>query len=210
MGKNTKPINTITNKEVYWIFVNDIRKDSIVIDKLEQSLKFKDGNWDEIFMISHILKDTRIRAFQIKILYNLIPCNLYLRKISKSEMDKCTSCDKLDDPIHYFYECKQVTPLWNSFKLWWNRTTGENINLDPKSVIIGKVGDQKKLGTLNACILIAKWHIYKRKLDESIPFFYNFLRELKYYLKIEKTIALRNGRLEAYYQTWQIIEQNIT
>jgi hypothetical protein len=163
-----------------------------------------------IFTIPKVVRNTKIRAFQYKVLYKLVPCNLYLKKIQRSDTDKCNKCNILDDLKHYFYKCQEIKSFWNRFCTWWKEITGEEIELDEIKIIYGIVDNLGKNETLNACILNAKWYIYKCKLGENSIFFYSFLCDLKYFLIIEKTIALRNNNYHKYSQMWLKIEDHIT
>jgi hypothetical protein len=93
---------------------------------------------------------------------------------------------------------------------WWNAMSGELTFLDKASALTGFIGKHKNIDTLNACLLLAKRHVYKKKLNDSEIFFYNFLRDLKYNLNTEKMIALRNDRLHQYTNKWQFVEDHIT
>jgi hypothetical protein len=88
--------------------------------------------------------------------------------------------------------------------------TDENIELTDINVIYGIIDEVEENETLNACILIAKWYIYKCRLDEKSIFFYSFLCDLKYFLIIEKTIALRTNNYLKYTEMWLTIEDNMT
>jgi hypothetical protein len=210
IGKITKPLCKITNKDVYWTFVRNIQKEPIFTVKLEQELQIKKEEWPIIFKIPKTINDTKIRAFQYKLLFSLLPCNLYLKRIKRSLTDRCNKCSKLDDTAHYLFECEQVVPFWSSFMNWWNAVSGNMTFLDKASALTGFIGHHKNKDTLNACLLLAKWHVYKNKLNDSEIFFYNFLRDVKYNLNIEKTIALRNDRLQQYTTKWQCVEDYIT
>ena len=210
IGKTMKPLRKITNKDLYWTLVRNIQEEPIFTVKLQQELKIKTEEWPIIFKIPSTISDTKIRAFQYKLLFSLLPCNLYLSRIKRSSTDKCPKCSKLDDTAHYLFECKQVVPFWSSFMNWWNAMSGEITFLDKASALTGFIGQHKNLDTLNACLLLAKWHVYKNKLNDSEIFFYNFLRDVKYNLNIEKTIALRNDKMHKYINKWQFIEDYIT
>jgi hypothetical protein len=93
---------------------------------------------------------------------------------------------------------------------WWNAMTNSVIFLDKRSALTGFIGPQDIFQTLNACLLLAKWHVYKCNLDESEVFFHNYLRELKYHLDTERTIAIRNNKIQGYTKRWQIVEDYIT
>jgi hypothetical protein len=143
-------------------------------------------------------------------LYNLTPCNVYLKRIKKSDTDKCDKCQLLDDITHYLFECNQVKIFWNSFSNWWKNLTNETIEITKQTVLLGFLGKTQKYKQINACILLAKWHIYKTKLNQTNVCFYKFLCELKYFLVIEQTIAIRNNKLVSYSDTWQKIEDHLT
>jgi exonuclease III len=210
IGKNDKPLNNITNKDLYWVLVRNIQEEPIYKAKLQFELKIKEEEWPIIYKIPRTIQDTKIRAFQYKLLFSLLPCNLYLHRIKKSNTDKCNKCPKLDDTAHYLFECEQVVPFWSSFMNWWNDMTGDLTFMDKASALTGFIGKHKYIDTLNACLLLAKWHVYKNKLNDSEIFFYNFLRELKYNLDTEKLIALRNDKLHLYTNKWQFVEDYIT
>ena len=57
---------------------------------------------------------------------------------------------------------------------------------------------------------MAKWYVYKSKLNESGTFFYKFLCELKYNILIEKTIAIKNDTLQKYINKWEMIDRELT
>jgi hypothetical protein len=93
---------------------------------------------------------------------------------------------------------------------WWNEMTNSVIFLDKRSVLTGFIGPHEIFQTLNACLLLAKWFVYRRKLDESEVFFRLYLCDLKLNLDLEKTIALRNNNLSKYVKRWQLVEDYIT
>jgi hypothetical protein len=127
IGKIDKPIQIITNKEIYRSFVRKIQVKPVILEKMERELKIKNTQWIEIFTLTKDINHTKMRAFQYRILYNLIPCTLYLKIINRSETDKCPMCGELDDIIHYFYECTETRVFWNSFLKWWKQMTGDEI-----------------------------------------------------------------------------------
>jgi hypothetical protein len=88
--------------------------------------------------------------------------------------------------------------------------TGNLTFLDKCSALTGFIGQHEKIDTLNACLLLAKWHVYKNNLNETEIFFYNFLCDLKYHLRLEKMIAIKNDRLDTYETKWQFVDDYIT
>ena len=210
INKNLKSLSLITNKDIYWIHVREKQIAPIIKEKLGQMLDIEESDWENIFLISKTVRNTKLRAFQYKVLFNLIPCNLYLKRIKRNDTDKCDQCGMLDDQTHYFYECNQNRIFWSGFNKWWMDVTGINIQIDQKIVLVGCLENTECVDELNACILIAKWHIYRNKLNNELIFFYKYLCELKYALMIEKRIALRSNNMQKFDKTWQKIEEYIT
>ena len=210
INKNPKSLKLVTNKDIYWLHVKKKQVEPIIKAKLEHELGINEEDWESIFLIPKTVMNTKIRAFQYKVLFNLIPCNMYLKKIQRSDTDRCDQCGALDDPIHYFYECEQMETFWSRFNNWWKNMMDIELNLNRKVILVGCIDNIDKVDTLNACILIAKWHIYKNRLNNDRIFFYKFLCELKYALIIEKKIALRNNNLQKYNMSWERVENFIT
>jgi hypothetical protein len=210
INKKPKIINKVSNKDIYWVMVKNIQVKPIIIEKFKIELGIEETRWKQIFTIPRVLRDTKIRAFQYKLLFKLTPCNHYLKKIQKSESDLCNWCNKVDDTAHYFAECQQLTIFWNNFAKWFARATDTYLILTLEDIIVGVTKNEKHTDCLNACLLLAKWHIYKNKLNQTETFFYRFLCEIKYYIIVEKTIALKNNRLAQFTEMWQEVEDYIT
>ena len=79
--KKYKNINKVTNKDIYWTYIRNIQKEPIHKVKLEQELHIKEDEWNTIHKIPSTIRDTKICAFQYKLLFSLLPCNLYLNRI---------------------------------------------------------------------------------------------------------------------------------
>jgi hypothetical protein len=116
----------------------------------------------------------------------------------------------MDDTAHYFVSCPNLTPFWSSFTQWCQGMLEEKINFTVEDVLLGILETGIRVDTLNACILIAKWHIYKNKLNQEDTFFYIYLCELKSYINTEKNIALKNNKLSQYTHMWQPVEEYLT
>jgi hypothetical protein len=210
IGKQYKPIQLITNKDIYWSFVSKKQVKPVITESIQMEFGIENEKWEEIFMLPKVIQDTKIRTFQYKILFNLIPCNLYLKRIKRSDTDKCFNCNLLDDIAHYFYECRENRNFWNSFTKWWENITGNVVSINSKVTRLGYLEDDTKKDTLNACLLLAKWYIYRCRLDQSQPFLYKYLCNLRYHIIVEKLIAIQNNRLEKYIQMWQLVDDYLT
>jgi exonuclease III len=200
-----KCIQKIQNKDLYWILVENKQCQPIIKDKwtVKLGINISEKDWTNIFTIPKVVKDTKLRAFQYKVLFNLIICKSYLHKIGKAPNDKCDKCNKPDHLIHFFFECDETKNFWINFSTWWENITHEHINVTKKEAIVGFLDAPD---SLNACILFAKWFIYREKINNRNTFFFKFQYELKYRLAAEKIIAINNNKLEKYTTIWRAFE----
>ena len=210
INKQQIPIHKVTNKLLYWALIKEKQTVPIIKDKWNTEFGLNDKDWEQIFLISRVINDTKIRVFQYKLLFNLIPCNLYLFRIKKSDTYNCQSCNVTDNVTHYIYSCNEVIQFWNSFERWWKNMTDEMIIIDKKTVILGDIAKKNSNTRLNACILLAKWFIYVEKLNNNKIFFYKFLCHLKYKIRIEKITFTRTDKIHKYLELWGQIEDFIT
>jgi hypothetical protein len=140
------------------------------------------------------------------VLYNLIVCKAYLHKIGKSPTDLCDKCNLPDTVIHFLHDCNETANFWITLSRWWENITHEHVIFTNNDTILGLLNASD---TLNACVLFAKWFIYREKINNRNTFFYKFQYELKYRLAAEKIIAINNNKLDKYYFNWRIIEQEL-
>jgi hypothetical protein len=85
----------------------------------------------------------------------------------------------------------------------------EHITLTKEIVLMGDTISDNISDRLNACIQLARWYIYCEKLNLQEPFFYRFLTQLKYKIKIEEIICLRNGNIIKHTNMWDEITEYI-
>ena len=209
IDKHDLPLRYVTNKQVYWKIIKNIQISHVTKIKWETELVIDEKQWPDIFYNSFKIRDTKIRAFQYKLIMNLVPCNLYLYRIGKLNSYKCNYCANIDHISHYFYECEDTKFFWLNLQNWWNNLSDGNIQLDKRAAIIGVAGKKKVLDKLNAILQLARWYIYTEKLNLQSPFLYKFLIQLKYKLKVEKLIYLRNNKLAKYENMWEDVEEYI-
>ena len=204
--KHELPLQYITNKQVYWKIIKSIQLPHVTKTKWETELNIDEKEWVNIFYNSFKIRDTKIRAFQYKLILNLVPCNLYLYRIGKTNSYKCNFCVNIDHISHYFYECEHTLLFWSSVQNWCNRLLDVNLELNKTSAMFGISGKTKKADKLNAILQLARWYIYTEKLNAQNPFLYRFLIRLKYKLQVEKLIYLRNNKLAKYESMWEDVE----
>jgi hypothetical protein len=207
--KGILPINLMTNKRIYWELIEKIRATPITKAKWIIEFNLPEEEWENIFEISKVIRDTKIRTFQYKLLFNLIPCNSYLHKIGKADTNICHFCNTVDSINHYFYECDETKKFWHSLQTWWNAMENDNIKITKELALIGAIHEISKNEKLKAILQLARWHIYVEKLRINQPVLYKFLCILKYKIKIEKAICKNDNQIKLYNKLWLDIENQI-
>ena len=151
---------------------------------LEEDLgEFWKGYYTLPFKISI---DTRLRAFQMKILHRTLPLNKWLFKCKLKETPTCTFCNIYNETIeHLLWECNFSKNIWIKISNWITsllpnepKETFQN-----KNILLGTTSGDISIEYIK---LLTKRYLYDCKLDGNIPRFENLLQVIKYAIKISK------------------------
>jgi hypothetical protein len=83
------------------------------------------------------------------------------------------------------------------------------ISIDISTAMFGIKSKNDKFNKINACLQMARWHIYIEKLNTHEPSLYKCLCLLRYKIRIEKIISLRNNVMNKFDKLWGEIEEQI-
>jgi hypothetical protein len=202
-----------TNKDIYWKLVSKKQIRPIVALKWCDRYDIPEEDWKIIFKNYAEIKDSKLKAFQFKILNNVIPCNSYLKKIGKSETDKCPSCNEIEDLVQYFIGCPLATNIWLQIRRWWKGITGQDINFSEQDIILGlkqrnfKIDKQEQL---NRIMMIVKWKIHANKQLGQESWLHQILNNIKQMIKIEEIIAAKHNKQKKHDDLWTEVEDYLT
>ena len=217
ISQNKYNISKVNTNIFYNFFIEKKRREPTCIRKwTEEYPGFKDASedlWPNIFRLPfNIIKDTYFQTFQYKIIHRLITCQKKLSEMKIADSPKCKFCNEDDTIRHFFLFCPKIDAFWFSFISWWNGLGGLHIPTGSEClqecILFGFQEKDVIFDTLNYCIIIAKYHIYCKRLhnDNNVDF-YQYLIELKYRLKIEKTICSNSNTLKSFDKYMFIYEQ---
>ena len=123
-------------------------------------------------MASFATKESRLRLLHFKILHNIYPTNILLKKMGIKNSDRCEFCDERDVIEHMFINCKLLKYFWNNvFQTIYNHTNVKFPQTD-KDILFGynyesvKSG-KDKINTANHILLIAKLSISKFRYGKT-------------------------------------------
>jgi hypothetical protein len=202
----------VLNRDIYWELVS--RKMTRPICALKWCTKYEIGDeaWKTIYKQYSIIKDTKLKAFQFKVLNNLLPCNLYLARIGKCKSIKCTQCDEIEDITHYLVNCPVTRNLWDQLSLWWKDLSGQEVVITERDIILGLGHKNYNIvmqDQLNSILMAVKWKIHaKKQMGEDIHFF-QIVTAIKRMIETMNFIAIRNGKSLKHNNTWGAISEHI-
>ena len=167
---------------------------------------FENLNWEDIF--SHCYKttiDPQLRWFHIRLLHRLLPTQrfLFLRNIVDSPL--CNFCQQEEQSItHLFYDCDIVRQFWMQFhaQLRDKCQHVENFHFDKELIIFGTKTNIKNDQVIDLMVLLAKFYIYKCKLQNVNPDFRVFLVHLKNRHVTEQYASSVNGNRYDFDLKW--------
>ena len=208
-----KPLTEFTSKDLYWLLMNE--KTSKHTPSCQ--VKWKDVcpsdilNWKEIYTNAFkICRDTKLQSLQYKIINRIIACNHWLFNLKIKDSPNCDTC-KLDDNLHHFFiECIHVKQFWDSFKIWWQRICNVTQTIRHNDIIFGFPNITTMDRCLNYLLIHAKKFIYDNKLNESKNIsFYTFLNVIKNSLTLERSIAVKNEKLQDFENIFGSVFDNL-
>jgi hypothetical protein len=165
---------------------------------------------DYLISIFTCIRITTLQTLQYKVVNRIFNCNYWLNKIKIINSAKCRFCTEIETIEHYFYGCQKTHEFWNLIKNWWNQFRLITIgSISEKDVILSSVVDNKFTIVYNCILSIAKGSIYNNKSNNKQPDFYCFLVQLKYFLRIEEQIHIKNNTSTKFELLWSDISEQL-
>ena len=84
-------------------------------------------------------KEVRLRVLQWKILHNIYPTNILLKKMGLTQSENCSACSSGDKDYieHFFFNCKAIQPIWNQVEEEIKIKTSQSIKICLKTALLG-------------------------------------------------------------------------
>ena len=147
-------------------------------------------NWNRIFMKCYKTTiDVKLRWFQMRLLYRVLPTNrlLHIKRIKDNDM--CNFCQTTIQTIpHLFWDCPHVVIFWRNLNDTFIHKLphAQNLQLSKELVLFGYKDNVYMDKPMDLFILLAKYHIYSCKMSNNFPSGHVFLKLFKYRYKLEK------------------------
>lgn len=153
-----------------------------------------------------LVPDTKMRNFQFRYLHRIIFTGktLYRWKLSNSPL--CEYCKTEYETLeHLFFECNTIKRFWETFVSWFEAMTDTEITLDLETISF--CNHENSL--VNTLIILAKQHIFARRILERPPNIYILKEKIFAIIKMERDQAFRTGRFKPFVKKWKQLFPNV-
>ena len=175
------------------------------VNKWERQLeiRFELDVWSRIFIVPFTCTlDSKLRWFQFRLIHRVLGTNLFLCKIHKLETNVCTFCKSEEETlIHLFCNCKFVLSFWSSVIDLIKNKTKIQLVIDNPLLLFGVTDTRHEC--LNLILLLARFHIYKMKMNSRRPSLEILKEDIKRNYCCEKYLASINGAYPKFRSKWQ-------
>ena len=146
-------------------------------------------DWETVAKYVKRIKDVKLKWLQIRVCHNILVTNNILKKMGITNNNNCTFCDKEKDSIqHYLWYCMHAHTFWKELEknLQQKCKHCAHLNFNVELVLFGKDENTKTDEVLDQIILLAKYFVYKCKINKIKPSFNHFLVDLLTTYKAER------------------------
>lgn len=194
-------------KNFYHILLRQVTQSVSSSNKWENRLQIAIGSndWRNICHRPFIItNDIKIQWFQYRIINSIIATNSLLYKMKIKPDELCTFCQESTETIHHlFCKCKHVITFWRRIETLFsenNVVLYGNQKLSDYMILLGLENNH----VVNMILLLAKFHIYRSRVQNGKPNYATFIIELKRYISILKYTAISNMKIDVFDNTWGV------
>ena len=169
------------------------RKTTITgLEKWKLKLGISKFEWLESFRtLKFSCKDTKLYWFQFRINHNILTTNRSVSKYDKDQSDLCSFCKRSSETIqHLFWFCSVVNQFWKKLEVIINLrcSHAHNFKFNEQLVLLGYSDNIYTDKICDLIVLMAKFYIYRCKVNQIDLSFHGFILELYQRYRVEKEI----------------------
>ena len=178
------------------------------INKWEETYQNNDLNWEKIFLQPFTTTlDNQLRWFQLRVIHRRIPTKRFLYFCKISETPLCPFCDNQEESlIHMLWSCPLSIKFWTDLSTLINEKCQHTRNFAFNEILIifGMSHQILTDSVMDFILLLAKFYLYKNKIQNIAPNIKAFVRSLKYRYNIEKYRHAVKGQqvISKFHRSW--------
>ena len=153
-------------------------------------------------------KDTKLRWFQLRLMHHVLTTNRSVAKFKREQCHLCEFCKTHSETIHHLlWKCNKVNSFWTDLAQIINIRCkhSHKFKLDEQLVLFGK---SKNISTDSICdliILMAKFYIYRCKVQGNVLNCRVFINEIFNRYCVEKLVFKDSVRFRNNWQPYMNI-----
>ena len=196
------------------LFLNDIEK--IILNffwddkpaKIKKTILFKEKtegglNLTNIFKLPFIVtQNTKLQWLQYRINQRILGTNKLLYKIKVKDNAFCTFCQEDEETIeHLFWNCEIVQAFIDEIDSWLF-SNGVSIPFTMQFFLFGDTSKSSRGDAINLILLQIKQYIFNCKYFQKKLSLVTMQRKIQSLYNIEKSIAIKNKKIDFFNQIW--------
>lgn len=157
--------------------------------------------WREIYLRPFsTTRETRMQAFQYRLLHRVITCNTLLLRYKIKDHDCCARCSQSDTLEHFFHSCPVNRAFWKLLFAWTLVATGLDLrHLHLKEILLGVPNNHRGAKTINYILLTTRYFIHRQRLFHGGDLcLLHWIKELRGKLLTERNICRAEGKLNKF------------
>lgn len=204
-------VSSVSAKTLYSELITTGRSIILPQRKWEASVDIRDQvEWAEIYTRAfRVCRETKMQAFQYRILHRTITCNHYLKRIRIKDEGTCSFCNSEDTLEHFLWACPISRAFWKEVFGWYTSASGLSLRaLSLKEVLVGVPSQFPKAYWVNYILMHTKYFIHRQKLfytgTMSIQ---HWTAELRKRLLTEKYVCRAEGKTGKFTKWQPLLEK---
>ena len=191
-------------------FIQEIlnRNNTLPTAVVKWNQEFENLDWKKIFIkVFKTTSDIQLRWFQTRLIHRILPTQKFLYACQYVDSPFCNFCNgDQQSLLHLMFDCHHVQNFWNCLqtKLIEKCVNCQNLEMTKELIIFGLQRDFVTDRVIDWIILLAKFYVYKCKIENMLPNFQSFMVYLKQKYNIEKYNATVNGVKTKFDQNWSM------
>jgi exonuclease III len=168
--------------------------------------EYNNLNWKIIFNFCFATTlDVQLRWFQLRLLHRILPTEKYLYTCKIKNDPMCNFCNaEIQTLEHLFWDCDKVQKFWKNCQraLQSKCTHCYQLNFNKELILFGNSENIATDNTLDLIIIMAKFYVYKCKIQNCTPQLLTFCNILKSRYQTELYCATISGNKILCTQQW--------
>lgn len=197
------------NKYLYKKYLE--KHNTSIINKAEQkwNSEFENLDWKSIYITPFKSTiESKLRVFQYKYVTRILPTNKFLHQIHLVDSSLCDFCTMQVETLrHIFWECPHIQHFWSHLDMFF-ASQNFNVTLNYQNISFGYkyISNDQIMSIVNFIIILAKFFIFKNKLNHTTPMFEVFVCYLRKRKEVERHIAIIKDKIATHNKKWDQIQ----